>query len=50
LICILIFELRLAFLIARLQRKKIRSIPSDWGVETSEEEIDKVVYGAARNE
>lgn len=32
------------------EKKKKRSIPSDWGVETSEEEIDKVVYGASRNE
>ncbi len=32
------------------EKKKIRSIPSDWGIVTCEEEIDKVVYGAARNE
>ncbi|MDD5473109.1 MAG: hypothetical protein PHU34_03065 [Candidatus Methanoperedens sp.] len=30
------------------QKKKIRSLSSDWGVETSEEEIDLVVYGAKR--
>ncbi|MDP2768169.1 MAG: hypothetical protein Q8O41_12110 [Candidatus Methanoperedens sp.] len=30
------------------EKKKIRSLSSDWGVETSEEEIDTVVYGAKR--
>jgi len=30
------------------EKKKIRSLSSDWGVETSEEEIDMVVYGAKR--
>ena len=30
------------------EKKKIRSLQSDWGVETSEEEIDLVVYGAKR--
>ena len=30
------------------QKKKIRSLQCDMGVETSEEEIDMVVYGAKR--
>ncbi len=30
------------------QKKKIRSLQCDWGVETSEEEIDLVVYGVKR--
>ena len=30
------------------EKKKIRSIPNNWGVETSEEEIDLVVYGVKR--
>jgi len=30
------------------EKKKIRSLQSDWGVETSEEEINFVVYGARR--
>ena len=30
------------------EKKKIRSLQSDWGVETSEEEIDFVVYGVKR--
>jgi hypothetical protein len=30
------------------EKKKKRSLQSDWGVETSEEEIDFVVYGARR--
>lgn len=30
------------------EKKKIRSIPIDMGVETSEEEIDFIVYGASR--
>ncbi|MDD5615815.1 MAG: hypothetical protein PHH85_06385 [Candidatus Methanoperedens sp.] len=30
------------------QKKKIRSLQSDWGIETCEEEIDFVVYGARR--
>ncbi len=30
------------------EKKKIRSLQSDWGIETSEEEIDLVVYGAKR--
>jgi len=30
------------------EKKKIRSLQTDWGVETSEEEIDFVVYGARR--
>jgi hypothetical protein len=30
------------------EKKKIRSLSSDWGVETNEEEIDMVVYGAKR--
>jgi hypothetical protein len=30
------------------EKKKIRSIPTDMGVKTSEEEIDLVVYGAKR--
>jgi hypothetical protein len=30
------------------EKKKIRSIPADLGFETSEDEIDLVVYGASR--
>jgi hypothetical protein len=30
------------------EKKKIRSIPEDMGVETSEDEIDFIVYGANR--
>ena len=30
------------------EKKKIRNLQSDWGVETSEEEIDFVVYGVKR--
>lgn len=30
------------------EKKKIRSLQSDWGVVTSEEEIDLVVYGVKR--
>ena len=30
------------------EKKKIRNLQSDWGVETSEEEIDMVVYGVKR--
>lgn len=30
------------------EKKKIRSIPIDMGVETSEEEIDLIVYGVKR--
>ena len=30
------------------EKKKKRSLQSDWGIETSEEEIDLVVYGAKR--
>jgi len=32
------------------EKKKIRSLSSDFGVVTCEEEIDKVVYCASRNE
>ncbi|MCZ7396874.1 MAG: hypothetical protein ABOK23_04210 [Candidatus Methanoperedens sp.] len=32
------------------EKKKIRSLSSNFGVETSEEEIDLIVYGASRNE
>jgi len=30
------------------EKKKIRSFQSDWGIVTSEEEIDLVVYGVKR--
>ncbi len=30
------------------EKTKIRSLSSDWGVETSEEEIDSVVYAVKR--
>ncbi len=30
------------------EKKRIRNLSSSWGVETTEEEIDMIVYGASR--